>query len=50
MGRAYYRNNARGQIIGDAKGLIKIVFDPQSLALIGVHITRDSPALRLAAF
>jgi len=41
-GRAYYRNNARGQIIGDAKGLIKLVFDPQSLALLGVHLIGEN--------
>jgi NAD(P) transhydrogenase len=28
VGRAYYRNNARGQIIGDTGGMLKIVFDP----------------------
>jgi len=42
VGRAYYRNNARGQIIGDAKGLIKVVFDPQSLELLGVHIVGEN--------
>ena len=42
VGRAYYRHNARGQIIGDAKGLIKLVFDPQSLALLGVHIIGEN--------
>ncbi|MEK6374158.1 MAG: Si-specific NAD(P)(+) transhydrogenase [Acidobacteriota bacterium] len=42
VGRAYYRHNARGQIIGDAKGLIKLVFDPESLALLGVHIVGEN--------
>jgi NAD(P) transhydrogenase len=42
VGRAYYRNNARGQIIGDDKGLIKLVFDPESLALLGVHIIGEN--------
>jgi NAD(P) transhydrogenase len=42
VGRAYYRHNARGQIIGDAKGLIKLVFDPASLALLGVHIIGEN--------
>jgi NAD(P) transhydrogenase len=42
VGRAYYRNNARGQIIGDTKGLIKLVFDPESLALLGVHIIGEN--------
>jgi len=28
----------RGEIIGDVKGLIKLVFDPESRTLLGVHI------------
>jgi len=42
VGRAFYRNNARGLIIGDMKGLIKIVFDAGSLALLGVHIVGEN--------
>jgi NAD(P) transhydrogenase len=41
-GRASYRNNARGQIIGDMKGLIKLVFDRNSLELLGVHIVGEN--------
>ncbi len=41
-GRAAYRNNARGQIIGDTKGMIKIVFDRESLAILGVHIVGEN--------
>ena len=41
VGRAYYRANARGQIIGDAKGMIKLVFDPGSLKILGVHIVGE---------
>ncbi|HEY2322421.1 MAG TPA: Si-specific NAD(P)(+) transhydrogenase [Thermoanaerobaculia bacterium] len=41
-GRAAYRNNTRGQIIGDTKGMIKIVFDRESLALLGVHIVGEN--------
>src|SRR5258706_565015 len=41
-GRAFYRNNARGQIIGDTKGLIKLVFDKPTLKLLGVHIVGDA--------
>lgn len=41
-GRAAYRNNARGQIIGDMRGLIKIVFDRASLKLLGVHIVGEN--------
>ena len=42
VGRAFYRNNARGQIIGDTKGLIKLVFDSESLRLAGVHIVGEN--------
>jgi NAD(P) transhydrogenase len=42
VGRASYRNNARGQIIGDTKGLIKLVFDANSLQLLGVHIVGEN--------
>jgi NAD(P) transhydrogenase len=42
VGRAFYRDNARGEIIGDLKGLIKLVFDPESLCLLGVHIVGES--------
>jgi NAD(P) transhydrogenase len=41
-GRSSYRNNARGQIIGDVKGMIKLVFDRESLKLLGVHIVGES--------
>jgi NAD(P) transhydrogenase len=42
VGRAFYRSNARGQIIGDTKGLIKLVFDADDLRLIGVHIVGEN--------
>lgn len=42
VGRAFYRDNARGEIIGDLKGLIKLVFDPASRKLLGVHIVGES--------
>jgi NAD(P) transhydrogenase len=41
-GRGSFRNNARGQIIGDTKGLIKIVFEKPSLKILGVHIVGES--------
>ena len=44
VGRAFYRNSARGQIIGDTKGLLKLVFDPESLKLLGVHMVGDIAA------
>lgn len=42
VGRASYRNNARGQIIGDTTGLIKLVFDANTLQLLGVHIVGEN--------
>jgi NAD(P) transhydrogenase len=38
VGRAYYEENARGQIIGDMCGMIKLVFSPIDKKLIGAHI------------
>jgi NAD(P) transhydrogenase len=37
-GRSYYENNARGQIIGDVSGMIKLVFSPKDKKLIGAHM------------
>ena len=38
VGRAYYEENARGQIIGDMSGMIKLVFSPLDKKLLGAHI------------
>ena len=38
VGRAMFRGNARAQIAGDTTGLLKLLFDPQTRALLGVHI------------
>ena len=38
VGKAYYANNRRGQIIGDTDGMIKLVFAPADKKLLGVHI------------
>ncbi|MBC7879330.1 MAG: Si-specific NAD(P)(+) transhydrogenase [Anaerolineales bacterium] len=38
IGRAYYEENARGQIIGDLGGMIKLVFSPIDKKLLGTHI------------
>jgi NAD(P) transhydrogenase len=37
VGRAYYETNARGQIIGDLSGMLKLVFAPEDKKLLGVH-------------
>jgi NAD(P) transhydrogenase len=38
VGRALYRDNARGKITGDLEGLTKIVAERTSRRLIGVHV------------
>jgi NAD(P) transhydrogenase len=38
VGRASYRHNPRAQILGDTTGLIKLVFDPDTQRVLGVHI------------
>jgi NAD(P) transhydrogenase len=38
VGRAYYEENARGQIIGDMSGMIKLVFSAHDKKLLGAHI------------
>ncbi|MBV9866211.1 MAG: Si-specific NAD(P)(+) transhydrogenase [Abitibacteriaceae bacterium] len=44
VGRAYYRNNARGQIIGDTGGMVKLVFATADRKLLGVHIVGENAA------
>jgi NAD(P) transhydrogenase len=38
VGKAQYREIARGQIIGDSSGLLKLIFHLDTHALLGVHI------------
>ena len=42
VGRALYSNNARGQIVGDSHGLVKLVFGRDDRRLLGVHIIGES--------
>jgi NAD(P) transhydrogenase len=44
VGIAKYEELAKGQILGDETGLLKILFDPESLALLGVHAIGDGAA------
>ena len=37
VGRADYANNARGEIIGDKFGFLKLIFSRPDMKLIGVH-------------
>jgi NAD(P) transhydrogenase len=41
VGRAGYEDNARGQIIGERDGAMKLLFAPQTKRLLGVHIIGD---------
>ena len=36
-GRAHYREIARGHLVGDHDGLLKLLFDPDTRKLLGVH-------------
>ena len=42
MGKATYREIARGQIIGDNIGMLKILFHRETRELLGVHIIGES--------
>ncbi len=42
VGRARYENNARGMIVGDTGGLLKLVFRRDDKKLIGVHIIGEN--------
>ena len=41
IGRARYRDNARGRMLGDDQGLLKAVFDSQTHALLGVSVVGE---------
>ncbi len=38
IGRADYSHNPRGQIIGDKRGFLKLVFKREDMKLLGVHV------------
>ena len=38
IGVAYFREIARGQILGDTTGRLKLIFQPETKELLGVHI------------
>ncbi|MSP50877.1 MAG: hypothetical protein EXQ91_00560, partial [Alphaproteobacteria bacterium] len=44
VGRARYAANARGQIIGDEDGFLKLLFDAETMKLLGVHVIGESAA------
>ena len=37
-GRAAYRQNARGQLVGDPEGMLKLLFARDGMKLLGVHV------------
>jgi NAD(P) transhydrogenase len=41
VGRALYADNARGKIVGDKEGVIKLLFDRSSRKLLGCHCIGD---------
>ncbi|MEZ5416007.1 MAG: Si-specific NAD(P)(+) transhydrogenase [Vicinamibacterales bacterium] len=44
VGVARYEDLARGQMIGDDAGFLKVLFDPASLRVLGVHIVGTGAA------
>ena len=38
VGRSYMRHNARGQIIGDTDGFVKLLFNTETRKLLGAHV------------
>jgi NAD(P) transhydrogenase len=44
VGRGFYRTNARGQIMGDLSGEVKLIFRYPDKRLLGVHIIGDTAA------
>tara|TARA_B100000674_G_scaffold471366_1_gene460101 strand:- start:912 stop:2300 length:1389 start_codon:yes stop_codon:yes gene_type:complete len=41
-GKAYYNQNARGMIVGDEHGLLKLLFERETMKLVGVHVIGES--------
>jgi len=44
IGIARYAELAKGQMLGDDQGFLKLIFDPSTLKLLGVHIIGDRAA------
>ena len=42
VGRAFYAGTARGQIVGDLEGMVKLVFDPATHRVIGAHVIGET--------
>lgn len=37
VGRAFFKDTARGQISGETVGMLKLLFHPESLEILGIH-------------
>jgi NAD(P) transhydrogenase len=44
VGRAFYRDNARGKIVGDRDGVIKLLIERSTKKLLGVHCIGERAA------
>ena len=44
VGRARYAELAKGQMLGDEQGMLKPLFHPETLKLLGVHVIGDRAA------
>lgn len=44
VGRAYFKNIAKADMTNHTEGILKLVFDTESLKLLGVHIMGDEAA------
>lgn len=44
VGRAGYREVARGQIVGDEGGMLKLLVSPEDFKILGIHIIGDNAA------
>ena len=44
LGLARYAELAKGQMLGDEEGMLKLLFDPESLRLLGVHVIGERAA------
>jgi NAD(P) transhydrogenase len=44
VGKARYKEIARGQILGDVTGLLKLIFHAETRELLGVHIIGEGAA------
>ena len=42
VGKANYEANARGQIIGDTSGFLKLLFREEDMKLLGVHVIGEA--------